>query len=81
MGGSGRLLIRGGTVVNADRSFRADVYCEDGIIRSVCLCVLAARPAPPCRKVSCDLEGVPSDARVVDATGKLVIPGTLCVVS
>ncbi len=29
------LLVRGGTVVNADRSFRADVYCEDGIIRAV----------------------------------------------
>jgi dihydropyrimidinase len=29
------LLVRGGTVVNADRSFRADVLCEDGVIRSV----------------------------------------------
>ena len=29
------VLIRGGTVVNADRSLRADVYCEDGIIKAV----------------------------------------------
>ncbi|MEQ1929794.1 MAG: dihydropyrimidinase [Parvularculaceae bacterium] len=29
------LLIRGGTVVNADRRQRADVLCEDGIIKSV----------------------------------------------
>ena len=29
------LLIRGGTVVNADRRMRADVYCENGKIKSV----------------------------------------------
>ncbi len=29
------LLIRGGTVVNADSSERADVWCEGGVIRSV----------------------------------------------
>ena len=28
-----KLHIKGGTVVNADRQFAADVYCEDGIIR------------------------------------------------
>ncbi|HQX61553.1 MAG TPA: dihydropyrimidinase, partial [Burkholderiaceae bacterium] len=28
-------LIRGGTVVNADRQFRADVLCVDGKIHSV----------------------------------------------
>ena len=28
-----RLLVRGGTVVNADRKLEADVYCEDGIIK------------------------------------------------
>ena len=29
------LLIRGGTVVNADRAFRADVLCQDGLIAAV----------------------------------------------
>ena len=29
------VLIRGGTVVNADRSFRADVLCEDGRIAAI----------------------------------------------
>ena len=29
------VLIRGGTVVTADRSYRADVYCADGVIKAV----------------------------------------------
>ncbi len=29
------VLVKGGTVVNADRSFRADVLCDDGVIRAV----------------------------------------------
>jgi len=29
------VLIQGGTVVNADRTFRADVLCEDGVIAAV----------------------------------------------
>jgi dihydropyrimidinase len=29
------LLIRGGTVVNADHSRRADVYCEEGVVKAV----------------------------------------------
>lgn len=30
-----KVLIKGGTIVNADRSVRADVLCEDGIITAV----------------------------------------------
>jgi len=29
------VLIRGGTVVTADRTYRADVYCADGVIKAV----------------------------------------------
>jgi dihydropyrimidinase len=29
------VLVRGGTVVNADQSFRADVYCDGGVIEAV----------------------------------------------
>ena len=29
------------------------------------------------RRVGCDLKDIPSDVTVVDATGKLVIPGSL----
>ncbi|PKU24505.1 dihydropyrimidinase [Telmatospirillum siberiense] len=29
------VLVRGGRVVNADRTFRADVYCDDGLIQAV----------------------------------------------
>src|SRR4051795_5297026 len=29
------LLIRGGTVVTADQSYRADVYCADGQIKAI----------------------------------------------
>ncbi|MDP7643039.1 MAG: dihydropyrimidinase, partial [Alphaproteobacteria bacterium] len=29
------LLIRGGTVTTAEESYRADVYCADGVIRAI----------------------------------------------
>jgi len=53
-----KLLVRGGTVVNEDRMFKADVYCEDGIIKDV-------------------REGItaPEGTRIVDATGKYILPG------
>lgn len=53
-----KILIKGGTVVNADHQEVADVYVEDGII-------VAVRP-----NIKVD-----DDVRVVDATGKLVMPG------
>ena len=29
------VLIKGGTVVNAEQTFRADVLCQDGVITAV----------------------------------------------
>jgi dihydropyrimidinase len=54
------LLIRGGTVVNADRAYRADVLTVDGLIAAVGP-DLAAR--------------APTAARVIDAGGQYVMPG------
>nr|CAB3239901.1 dihydropyrimidinase [Phallusia mammillata] len=53
-----RLLVKGGKVVNADQSFEADVYIENGIISQVG------------KNLS-----TPGGTKVVDATGKLVMPG------
>ncbi|WJY14930.1 dihydropyrimidinase [Pectobacteriaceae bacterium CE90] len=57
---SHNLLIKGGIVVNADRQFRADVLCVDGII--VAVGEDAGRDAP-------------SGTEVVDASGLYVMPG------
>ncbi len=56
------LLIRGGTVVNSDGAFRADVYADDaGVIRAV----------------GVDLEPRGSADQVVDAGGLYVLPGAI----
>ncbi|XP_059315351.1 dihydropyrimidinase isoform X2 [Lycium ferocissimum] len=55
---SSKLLIKGGTVVNAHHKEVADVYIEDGIIAAV----------QPNIKVG-------DDIKVIDATGKFVMPG------
>ena len=54
------LLIRGGTVVNADREERADVLCVDGKIVAVGEAALREAPA-----------GV----ETLDASGQYVMPG------
>lgn len=54
---SERLLIRGGTVVNHDRAFQADVLIDGEVIAAV-----GPQLSAP-------------DARVLDATGLLVMPG------
>lgn len=53
-----QLFVQGGTVVNDDRQFKANVLIEDGLIKAV----------------GQDIE-CPQGAQVVDATGKLVLPG------
>lgn len=55
---SSKILIKGGTVVNAHHKEVADVYIEDGTIVAV----------QPNIKVS-------DDIKVIDATGKFVMPG------
>ncbi|ERM98133.1 hypothetical protein AMTR_s00095p00057460 [Amborella trichopoda] len=55
---SPKILIKGGTVVNAHHHEVADVYIEDGII-------IAVQPNI----------NVSDDVRVIDATGKYVMPG------
>ena len=54
------LVIRGGTVVNADREQRADVLCADGRIVAVGDGAAAQAPA---------------GAQVLDASGQYVLPG------
>ncbi|XP_052016921.1 dihydropyrimidinase [Apodemus sylvaticus] len=58
----GRLLIRGGRVVNDDFSQVADVLVEDGVVQA-----LGRDLLPP--------GGASRGLRVLDAAGKLVLPG------
>jgi len=53
-----RLLIKNGTVVNADGSAKVDVFVEEGQIKQVGVHLI-----------------IPGGTKVIDATGKLVIPG------
>src|SRR5689334_19401850 len=54
------LLIRGGTVVNADREFAADVLCVDGKIA-----VVGPRAA----------QEAPSGCETLDGSGQYLLPG------
>ncbi|XP_067642826.1 dihydropyrimidinase isoform X2 [Eurosta solidaginis] len=55
-----RVYIKNGHIVNHDKSFKADIYIEDGIIKFV----------GPASEIN-----VPGGVRIVDAANKLVIPG------
>jgi dihydropyrimidinase len=54
------ILIQGGTVVNADREFKADVLCIDGIIAAV---------GDEAAKLA------PAGVEKIDASGQYVVPG------
>lgn len=60
MSSSPALLIRGGTAVNADREFAADVLCLDGKIAAV-----GARAAAE----------APAGCQTLDASGQYLLPG------
>ncbi|XP_030375787.1 dihydropyrimidinase isoform X2 [Scaptodrosophila lebanonensis] len=55
-----RVYIKNGEIVNHDKSFKADVYIEDGIIKFV---------GPPSEIT------IPGGVRIIDAAGRLIIPG------
>ncbi|XP_053571249.1 dihydropyrimidinase isoform X2 [Bombina bombina] len=57
---SNRILIKGGKIVNHDFSIISDVYIEDGLIKDI--------------GQNLQLDNI-TDLRIIDATGKLVIPG------
>ncbi|MEE6463343.1 hypothetical protein FKM82_005873, partial [Ascaphus truei] len=57
---SNSILIKGGKIVNGDCSRFADVYIEDGLVKDIGENLQQAHFI---------------DVRVIDATGKLVIPG------
>ena len=54
------LLIRGGTVVNADREFKADVLCIDGKIAAV---------------GETAAQNPPAGSQTLDASGQYILPG------
>lgn len=60
MSSPNRILIKGGKIVNDDLSAFADVYIEDGQIRDIGSNLRPSRP-----------EGI----KVINAAGKLIIPG------
>ncbi|XP_017114646.1 dihydropyrimidinase isoform X1 [Drosophila gunungcola] len=55
-----RVYIKNGEIVNHDKSFKADVYIEDGIIKFV----------GPSSEIT-----IPGGVRTIDASGLMIIPG------
>ncbi|XP_017008266.2 dihydropyrimidinase 1 isoform X2 [Drosophila takahashii] len=55
-----RVYIKNGEIVNHDKSFKADVYIEDGVIKFV----------GPSSEIT-----IPGGVRTIDASGLMIIPG------
>ena len=64
-------LIKNGTLITASDTFKADILIEDEKIARIGTSTL--RQAQGDASLSEDLE--PGSAKVVDATGKLILPG------
>ncbi|MEP2617387.1 MAG: amidohydrolase family protein, partial [Marinomonas sp.] len=52
------LLIKGGTIVTHEETFKADILCKDNKIVEIG-----------------SISNIPKDAEIIDATGKLIMPG------
>ena len=57
-----RILLQGGTIINEGRTFKGDLLIHNDRIEKI---------------IEGELDSVPGDIKVIDATGKYVIPGVI----
>ena len=57
-----RLLFQGGTIVNEGRAFKGDLLIHNDRIEKI---------------IEGKLDAVPGDIKIIDATGKYIIPGVI----
>ena len=57
-----RILLQGGTIINEGRTFKGDLLIHNDRIEKI---------------IEGELDSVPGDIKVIDATGKYIIPGVI----